>query len=129
MSVNAGNQVSQHPVVGMWKLVSLERESASGSGEIETALEPNGFILYTADGWFAEAFSYRNPDGTSGNVAYCGHYELDGNDRLFHIPSTHANPDLVGARLERGVHVEGHQYTLTAGSGPGSARLVWERLA
>ena len=116
-----------HPLIGMWKLVSLERESASGSGEIEVAAEPNGFILYTADGWFAEAFSYKHPDGSPASVAYCGHYEIEG-ETLFHIPSTHANPDLVGTRMARGYGVEGNQYTLTAGSGAGSVRLVWERL-
>jgi len=120
--------MNEHPLVGMWKLVSLERESASGSGEVETALEPVGFIMYTAEGWFAEAFQYRQPDGSASNVNYCGHYEIDG-DCVFHRPSVHPNSDLVGASLERSIAVEGDQFTLRAGSGAGSAKLVWERLA
>lgn len=112
-----------HPLTGMWKLVSLER--TGGDGQVSRADDPVGFLIYTPEGWLSEAFEYRNADGTTNHVLYCGAWEASG-DTVTHIPSVHVNADLVGARLDRTFAIEddGTRFTLTAGS----ARLVWERV-
>lgn len=108
------------PVVGMWSLVSLERMGEDG--DVFRAGEPTGYLIYTPEGWHAEAFQYRNADGSASHVIYCGRYEVEG-DTVTHIPSVHINPDLIGQRLDRTFAIDGDRFTLT--SGP--AVLVWER--
>jgi hypothetical protein len=112
-------------VQGMWKLLSLERTSADN--EVTQAIDPVGFLIYSAEGWLSEAFEYRNADGSTSHVIYCGTYEVDG-DTVTHIPSVHTNAELVGARLDRTFAIEGERFTLTALSGGGKAVLVWERI-
>jgi hypothetical protein len=108
-------------IVGMWKLVAFER--TRDDGEVARDDAPTGFLLYTPEGWLAEAFQYTMPDGASGHVQYCGTYEADG-EIVYHIPSVHPNPNDVGARLERHVKVDGDRHVLT--SGP--VRLICDRL-
>lgn len=116
-----------HPLVGMWKLVSLERTAANG--EIAHAEQPVGFLIYTSEGWFSEAFEYRNPaDGSTAHVLYCGTWESPDAATIVHQPHVHPDADLVGSSLERGFAVDGNRFTLTALSGGGKAELVWERV-
>jgi hypothetical protein len=116
-----------HPLVGMWKLVSLERTAQDGS--VTRAESPIGYLIYTAEGWFSEAFEHRNPaDGLTSHVLYCGTWEALDDTKIVHQPRVHPNADLVGANLERGYSVEGDTFTLTAESSAGRATLVFERL-
>jgi hypothetical protein len=110
--------------VGMWKLIELQR---TADGQTQTNEQVHGFLVYTAEGWFTEAFQAQAPDGTTTNVIYCGTYEVQG-DRLFHIPSIHTNPELVGTRLERGWEVNGDRFTLLAGTPLGSVKLLCDAL-
>jgi hypothetical protein len=112
-------------VVGMWKLVSLERTSADNV--VTQASDPVGFLIYTPEGWLSEAFEYRNADGSTSHVIYCGTYEVEG-ETVTHIPSVHTNPELVGARLDRTFAIDGDHFTLTAHSSGGTAVLIWERV-
>jgi|GEM_PF-2462176 len=118
--------MSQHPLVGMWKLVSLARTSADG--EVTHAQQPVGYLIYTSEGWFSEAFEYRNDDGSTFHVLYCGTWESLDDATIVHQPHVHPNADLVGANLERGFAVDGNRFTLTAHSGGGKAELVLERV-
>ncbi len=117
--------MASNSIVGMWKLVSLER--VSNGGEVMEAELPVGFLIYTESGWMSEAFEYRGPDGLSAHVLYCGTYETHG-DTVIHQPHVHPNAELVGANLERTFQVEGNRFILTAPNPSGYARLVWERL-
>lgn len=108
-------------IVGIWRLVAIERPGADGVVQRDDA--PHGFLLYGADGWFAEAFSFKTPDGATGNVQYCGDYEVEG-DTVFHIPAMHADPANVSKRLPRQFVVDGDRFTLIAGA----VRLSCERL-
>jgi hypothetical protein len=119
--------MSQHPLVGMWKLVSLERTAADG--EVTHAEQPVGFLIYTSEGWFSEAFEHRHlGDGSTSHVLYCGTWESPDAATVIHQPHVHPNADLVGANLERGFAIDGNRFTLTAGTGGGKAELVWERV-
>lgn len=115
-----------HPLVGMWKLISLERTTADG--EVTHADEPVGYLLYTREGWFSEAFEYRSPDGLISHVLYCGTWESLDAATIVHQPHVHPNAELVGATLERGFAIDGNRFTLTAATGGGKAELVWERV-
>jgi len=118
-----------HPLVGIWKLVSLERTAADG--EVTRAEQPVGYLIYTSEGWFSEAFEYRIPaDGTTAHVLYCGTWEAVDAATIFHQPHVHPNAGLVGANLERGFAVDsdGARFTLTSATGGGKAELVWERV-
>ena len=119
--------MSHHPLVGMWKLVSLERTAADG--EVTRVEQPVGYLLYTSEGWFSEAFQYHNPaDGSTAHVLYCGTWEAVDANTIVHQPHVHPNADLVGANLERGFKIDGNSFTLTAGTGGGKAELVLERV-
>ncbi len=110
-------------LVGMWKLVSLER---IGAGDDTSRVDdPIGFLIYTPEGWMSEAFEYRSEDGTPFHTLYCGTYDVRG-DVVIHRPSVHSNEELVGASLERSFAVEESRFTMTAHSGGGKAVLVWE---
>src|SRR5688500_10398462 len=115
--------IMSNPLVGMWKLVWLERIGADDA--TSRVDDPIGFLIYTPDGWMSEAFEYRGPDGATSHVLYCGTYEVQG-DRVFHRPSVHTNAELVGANLERTFVAEGHRFTLTAQSAGGRAVPVRE---
>lgn len=108
-------------IVGIWRLVAIERPGAGG--EVVRNDTPHGFLLYDAGGWFAEAFSFATPDGTTASVQYCGEYEVEG-DTVFHIPAMHSDPTNVGKRLPRQFVVDGDRFTLIAGA----VRLSCERL-
>ncbi len=110
--------------VGMWKLVELQR---AVDGQVQKTEQVHGFLVYTPEGWFTEAFEAAGPDGTTTHVVYCGTYEVEG-DRLFHIPSIHTNPDLVGTRMERGWEINGDRFTLLAGNPLGAVKLVCDVL-
>ncbi len=111
----------------MWKLISLERTAADG--EVTRADQPVGYLLYTRDGWFSEAFEYRSSsDGSTSHVLYCGTWESLDATTIVHQPHVHPNADLVGASLERNYAIDGNCFTLTAATGGGKAELVWERI-
>jgi hypothetical protein len=110
----------------MWRLVGLER---SADGVVTQAEAAIGYLIYTPEGWFAEAFEYRNPDdGGTNHVLYCGTYETREPDIVIHQPRIHPNAALVGANLERSFTVEGNRFTLTAPTPNGHARLTLERV-
>ena len=118
--------MSKHSLVGMWKLVSLERTSADGV--VSRAEQPVGYLIYTGEGWFSEAFEYRSADGSTAHVLYCGTYTTPDEATVIHQPHIHPNSNLVGAHLERGLVIDGDTFTLTAATGGGKAELVWERV-
>lgn len=119
--------MADHPLVGIWKLVSMERIDAAG-----TALEAQvltGLLMYTPNGWMSEALEYQLPGSelAATHVFYCGVYTIDGST-VVHQPRVHTNQSLVGVDLPRQFEVEGDRFILTAPNPNGSARLVWERV-
>lgn len=111
-------------ITGMWKLVAIERQQEDG--EVYRDDAPTGYLLYTPEGWLAEAFQSQTADGGRSCVTYCGSWELGGenNEILYHIPSVHPNQESVGTRLERRYELDGDRFTLIAGT----VRLQCERL-
>ena len=119
--------MADHPLVGVWKLVSMERIDSEGTAVEARVL--TGLLMYTPNGWMSEALEYQLPGSKLANthVFYAGTYAVDGST-VVHQPKIHTNHDLVGMHLPRQFEVEGDRFTLTAPNPNGSARLVWERV-
>lgn len=115
-----GHDAMNHPLVGMWKLVRIERE-----GEQAAGAAPRGALVYTADGWMSESLLLPDGDGGTRTVIYCGNYEIEG-DQVIHQPLFHLDESQVGQDLPRGFEIaeDGQSFVLIAGVG----RLFWERL-
>lgn len=119
--------MSDHPLVGLWKLISLERTDAEGMVTESRVLA--GLLMYTPNGWMTEAFELQLP-GTelaTTHMFYSGTYVID-ETTVIHQPRIHTNPEMVGQDLPRFFEIEGDRFTLIAGNPNGSSRLVWERV-
>jgi hypothetical protein len=124
-------QMTQHPLVGQWRLVRYE--AIGPNVDVAAPAHRVGFLLYSPDGWMAEAIQIR-PDNSSvapTSLFYCGRYEIDG-VKVVHIPAFHTHADSVGHRLERTFHIEdganANHFTLIAPRPDGAVHLHWERL-
>jgi len=120
--------LAEHPLIGIWKLVSMERIDLAGNvTEMEVV---TGLLMYTAEGWMSEALEYRTPDsdGSATYVFYAGHYLLDGENTVIHQPRVHTNHDLVWTDQPRQYEINGNRFTLTARNPNGAAYLVFESI-
>ncbi len=119
----AGTQ-AQDPIVGLWQLLSFERVSGEA---VEAMTQVQGHLLYSADGFFSEAFSITDGSGTTRTVIYGGTYERE-DGFVFHIPLHHPDAQQVGQRLQRGVALTSDSYILTSGTPESFVRLTCRRL-
>ena len=119
--------MTDHPLVGMWKLVSMQRMDTEGN--VVEAEVLTGLLVYTSEGWMSEALEYQLPGSelASTHVFYCGTYEIDG-DTVIHQPKVHSNHQLTFTELPRSYEISGNRFTLTAPNPNGTAHLVWERV-
>jgi hypothetical protein len=120
-------EMADHPLVGMWKLVSMERIDNEGNvSEVEVL---TGLLVYTPDGWMTEALEYQIPGSERArtHVFYGGTYEIDG-DTVIHRPKIHSNHQLAFTELPRHYEIRGNRFTLTAHNPNGAAYLVWEQV-
>lgn len=119
--------MKEHRLVGQWRLIAYEARGSSVAPDAPA--QRVGFLLYSPDGWMAEALQTRPEDGGAPtSLFYCGRYELDG-DTVTHIPTFHTNSDAIGQRLARTFRIEGEtRFTLIAPRPDGAVHLLWERL-
>jgi hypothetical protein len=135
-------------LVGAWRLISWENQAADGQVTYPMGPDPNGYVLYAADGRFSITISRRGRAGFAagdllsgtaeekarameGFVAYAGRYSFDG-DRVVHHVELSLFPNWVGTDQERWVELAGDRLTLSANplllAGKQQVpRLVWER--
>ena len=136
-------------LVGAWRLVSWENQAADGQVTYPMGPDPNGYVLYTADGRFSITISRRGRarfaagdllSGTTeekarameGFVAYAGRYSFHG-DRVIHHVELSLFPNWVETDQERWVELAGDRLTLSASplllaDKLQVPRLVWERV-
>lgn len=116
-----------HPLIGMWKLVSMQRVDTAGNvSEMDVK---TGMLVYTQEGWMSEGLEYSAP-GTPNEtsyVFYTGLFEIDG-ETVTHLPRIHTNHQLEWTEQPRQFEINGNRFTLTARNPNGAAYLVWERL-
>ena len=136
-------------LVGAWRLLSWENQAADGQVTYPMGPDPNGYVLYTADGRFSITISRRGRAGFAagdllsgtaeekarameGFVAYAGRYSFDG-DRVVHHVELSLFPNWVGSDQQRWVELAGDRLILSASplllAGKQQVpRLVWERV-
>jgi Lipocalin-like domain len=142
------NVQARDALVGAWRLVSWENQTADGQVTYPMGTDPNGYVIY-ADGRFSITISQRGRarfaagdllSGTTeekarameGFVAYAGRYSFYG-DRVIHHVELSLFPNWVGTDQERWVELAGDRLTLSASplllaGAQQVPRLVWERV-
>ncbi len=107
------------PIVGIWRLVSFEREyQATGEREYPMGKTPTGYILFlpegrmavviTGEGRKAPTTDQDRADLFNSLVAYTGGYRVDG-DKWITTVDVSANPAWVGTEQTRSFRVTGDQ--------------------
>jgi hypothetical protein len=110
-------QPEKAPILGIWRLVSFEREyQATGEREDTRGKNPTGYIIFTPEGRMAvvitnEGRKAPNTDQDRAGlfnslVAYTGRYRVDG-DKWIITVDVSANPALVGTEQTRSFRVTG----------------------
>lgn len=142
--------MSNHPLIGTWRLVSYELESATGAISYPYGQDPSGYLIYAADGYMSVAFmtggrvSYAAGDRLRGTpeeraaaadsyVSYCGRYEVR-NDRVIHHIEVSLFPNWVGVAQTRYITLAVNRLTLRTppllmGGSTQTGHVTWERAA
>ena len=105
------------PIVGIWRLVSFEREyQATGEREYPMGKTPTGYILFLPEGRMAVVITGEGRTAPTTDqdraglfnslVAYTGGYRVDG-DKWITTVDVSANPALVGTEQTRSFRVNG----------------------
>jgi hypothetical protein len=135
-------------LVGTWRLVSWENTSADGDVSHPLGEDPQGLLVYGADGFMAVALmrSSREPfarrdllaatederaRAAGEYVSYCGRYEVRG-DLVVHRVELSLFPNWIGLEQERHVELAGDRLTLSTapvlvGGREQTARVTWKR--
>ncbi len=138
------------PFVGVWKLERFTERSASLGDTSPLGQNPQGFLIYTADGfvsaqlmrsdrevlttdpWDSET-STEGADLTRGYIAYCGSYVVHRERKeVIHRPVVALLPNLLNQEQHRNFKFEDDRLTLlTTRTRPSGglieSSLVWRR--
>ncbi len=137
-----------NPLVGTWKLLSVELRLQDGTTRHPWGKKVAGQLIYGADGFMAGSFMQKNRSlfgvadvmaGTPSEFAaamksyigYAGPYSIQ-DDRVIHHAEVSLFPNWTGTDIDRFFEIQGNQLTLSTpplvfGEISGSAVLVWER--
>ena len=135
-------------LIGVWRLVSYEMETAEGERAKPFGERPKGRLVYTAGGVMSAhlgaadgpAFADLGDSNEARALAamrrhfsYSGRWRLEG-DQVIHDVDLSIFPDWIGGVQERGVMLDGEDLILTMdareprlGRGAGVGRLRWRR--
>ena len=129
-SHNVDRKKEMHnPLVGAWKLVSLDEPSTGG--KVQKA-DCTGMFAFTSDGKASVQVMYRNAnDGSAyaqgGYEASYGSYRIDDSSTFtFHIEGALVRT-LIGKDLKRKYEISGNHLTVTSTDPNEHWRVVWER--
>lgn len=140
---------STHALIGTWRLRSFEMHDERGNVAYPFGHETGGFITYTSDGRMSVQFgnarraNLRYDDwlgatseeielSARGYFAYCGTYEVRGNEVIHRIDWS-LMPNWIGGEQLRFWELEGDTLTITTPplrleERPQVSVLVWERI-
>ncbi len=134
--------------IGVWRLISCELKTKSGSVTYPYGENPIGRITYDKAGRMSAqlmrpgrrgsshktsaGFRASDPDelreAVNGFIAYYGTYDIDESSRtVIHHVQACLIPSWVGTDLKRTYEFSGNRLILTAVSDDSTVRLVWER--
>lgn len=135
-------------IVGTWKLVSVETRMDDGRSHASFGENPEGYVIYSADGFMSVTMQWSNrPKFSSQSArdasleekasvsdtfsAYAGRYELlPGGDTVIHHIDVSSYPNWNGVKQERLYKIDADQLTLSnkqaiAGT---TSYLTWRRV-
>lgn len=132
MGLSAQKSPSQHPLVGTWKLLSFESQSAAGDIAHPFGKHAHGRLMYDSHGHMSVVLA--RPDrpmfvsgdparGTPEEIkaafegfnAYCGTYTIDDKrGTVTHHVETNSFPNWVGTDQQRFFTVSARRLTLRA---------------
>ena len=123
------NEETQNPLIGAWKLVSLDEPSADG--QVHKA-DCAGLFVFTIDGKASVQVMYRNAQTGSayaqrGYEASYGSYHIDKSSTFtFHIDGALVRT-LIGKDLKRAYEISGNRLTVKSTDPNEHWKVVWER--
>ncbi|HTT18143.1 MAG TPA: lipocalin-like domain-containing protein [Candidatus Sulfotelmatobacter sp.] len=126
-SAQAGT--SQNPLIGAWKLVSLE--DPSSDGQMHKA-DCAGQFVFTNDGKASVQVMYRSAQtgsayAQSGYEASYGSYDIDDSSTFtFHIDGALVRT-LIGKDLKRAYEISGKRLTVKSTDPNEHWKVIWER--
>lgn len=137
------------PLLGTWRLRSFEMRDEDGNIAYPFGNETGGFITYTSDGRMSVQFGnshraeLRDDDWLGATTeeiersarsyfAYCGTYELRGNEVIHRIEWS-LMPNWIGGEQRRLWQLDGGTLTISTPpllleGRPQTSTLVWERV-
>ena len=126
-------------LVGIWKLVSWEREIiATGQRKPHLGNSPTGYLIFTPDGRMMVLITGEGRLGLNTNqncaelfssmYAYTGMYQIQGDKWITKIDVAW-NPGWVGNNAIRSFTIEGNRLQAIAGSGRTEKDIItWEKV-
>jgi hypothetical protein len=120
---------NHNPLVGAWKLVSLEEPGADGQRH---KADCDGMFVFTRDGKASVQVMYRNAQTGSayaqgGYEASYGSYRIDDSSTFtFHIEGALVRT-LIGKDLKRAYEISGRRLTVKSTNPNEHWKVVWER--
>jgi hypothetical protein len=121
--------MAENPLLGVWTLVAYEFRSANGAVTYPFGEHPQGYIMYTQDGFMSVGFmsgdrpSFKSGDLRGGSDAekaaaystyfsYCGRYELR-DEKVVHHIEVSLYPNWIGKDQERFWKLDGERLTFS----------------
>jgi len=123
------NTETTNPLVGAWKLVSLEE--LNEDGQVHKA-DCAGMFVFTSDGKASVQVMYQNAQPGSayaagGYEASYGSYRInDASTFTFHIEGALVRT-LIGKDLKRAYEISGNRLTVKSTNPTEHWKIVWER--
>jgi|SRR5579884_375799 len=123
------NTLAENPLVGAWKLISLEEPAPNG--QLHKA-DCDGMFVFTRNRKASVQVMYRNEHtgsayAQSGYEASYGSYRIgDSSTFTFHIEGALVRT-LIGKDLKRKYQISGNRLTVTSTDPNEHWRVVWER--
>src|ERR1700739_880568 len=143
MSPDSEMAADQHPLVGNWKLVSVQIIFDDGTPQALLGEHPRGYLILTPEGRMMALGTSASRNSSASDdarvalwhsmFAYSGKYRIEGNDFVT-IVDVSWNEEWNGTEQKRHYKLQGNKLTIETVPQPSPvdkrtsyAKLVWER--
>lgn len=116
------------PLLGSWLLVSCTMTRADGSVIMPYGAQPDGIILYSADGWMACQMAGTNGSGGFEALsAYHARFSVDPERAIVTHHVAWSSASSVSGDAMRHYRVKGNSLTLTAPAEGSTVEVRWRK--